>query len=478
MNRLLDFSLIAEITGGEWVTPPQDPNRILTGGAFDTRSLGNAEIFFAWQGENSDGHSYLHHLRGTDIKLAIVERPVPAQTEIAILQVPDSMKALHQLARYLARQFKGKIINLTGSSGKTTTKTWLTHILREHFHLLSNPGSFNNQIGCPVSVLSMQADHELMILEMGASEPGDLELLSSIAPADIALLLNVGHAHLGKFGSLENTYRAKAEIFANLREDAVIIVPAADRRLTRYLPDRPVITFGREGADVSFRVVETDGKGFRQTIAFQSELGNHQLVINQPGEYVGELLSAILAVCRQLGLSWQDLEGKLGRLPQEKGRSTFLDGLNGSKLLDDTYNANPESTVNMLKTICSLEMRRTVGVVGNLAELEKNLSSSADHIVDGIPGGITDLILSGETGEILLPLIRQRWPKINTRLAGNIREVVTVVKPMLDAQTVVGIKGSRSSHMERVVLELTGSRFSCQLEKCFRLNRCDVCEKL
>ncbi len=476
MNDLLCFSLIEKITSGEWLAPPPDFDVQLSGGAFDTRSLGQAEIFFAWKGDNSDGHQYLQQLEGSRIKLAIVEQAVPPLNGIAILKVPQTLEALHQLANHLALGFEGKIVNITGSSGKTTTKTWLTHILEDRFNLLSNPGSFNNHIGCPITILFMNATHNLMILEMGSSGLGELDLLSSIAPADIALLLNVGHAHLGKFGSIENTYQAKTEIFNHRRGEAVSIVPGGDQKLATHLQNEPTHTFGRRSDEFSYRIQFVDTQNMSQTIVFQTPLGEKSVVVGQLGNYVGELLSAILAVCFNLGLTWEEVEARLVSLPQEKGRSTFFKGINGSLLLDDTYNANPESMINMLETICSADAEQCIGVVGNLAELEEDLSESAEFILSNLPDRLTALFLSGESGKILIPLIQKRFPELQTEFASSVTEMIDILKPLMNSRTVVGIKGSRSSHMERVIFGLMEKRFTCFLDRCSRLNRCNVCD--
>lgn len=478
MNTLLNFSLIKTITNGQWIAKPENPDDVVQGGAFDTRALGEAEIFFAWKGDNSDGHRYLDKLAGSQVKLAVVEQSVPRQPGLAILKVSDSLKALHQMAEYLAKRFAGKIVNITGSSGKTTTKTWLTHLLKDRFNLLTNPGSFNNQIGCPITILSMTAEHDLMILEMGASELGDLDLLSSIAPADVALLLNVGHAHLGKFGSLENTYRAKAEIFSHMRNGATAILPHGDLKLQPYMPEGPRLTFGDQSPDFSYRVVSVESGNFRQLINFKGRLGEKEIVVGQLGSYVGELLSAICAVCYRLGLVWPDIESKLKSIPQEKGRSTFLKGANGALLLDDTYNANPESVINMLNTISTLGVKRSIGVVGNLAELEENLSESADIIIESIPEGLTHLYMSGETGEILMPLIQKGRPELDIHFVSSIQKMIDRIKPLMNSETVIGIKGSRSAHMERVLLGLMEQEFTCSLNRCPRLNRCEICDQL
>lgn len=476
MNQILTFSRIQSLTNGQWLSLPQHPEQTIRGGAFDTRHLGDAEIFFAWKGEQSDGHAYLQHLAGSGIKLAIVEKDVSVPEGPAVLKVSSSLQALHQLAAWLVEGFNGSVVTITGSSGKTTTKTWLTHILRDHFDLLSNPGSFNNQIGCPMTILSLSEEHELLLLEMGTSGPGELDLLSRIAPADIAVLLNVGHAHLGKFGSLENIYRAKTEIFHYRRNHALAVVPFGDKRLKPYLPTGRICYFGQQAPAFSYQIDHVDSRHLSQTIRFETPEGSESVTVNHPGRYVGELLSAALAVCYHLGLGWRDVKPQLSSLPQEKGRATFVTGINGALLLDDTYNANPESMINMLDTICALEMEQCIGVVGNLAELEQDMRESAGFIVSRLPKKLTALILSGDSARILVPAIQAQRPDLRVIRADAVTEIIDQLRPNLTSQTVVGIKGSRSAHMERVLLGLTGQGFNCLLERCTRLNRCDICE--
>ncbi len=452
---------------------PENSDEELSNGAFDTRSLGNARIFFAWEG----GERFLHHLSNSGIRLIVVEADVPLMEGIAILKVTRSLDALQAMARELARSFDGKIVSITGSSGKTTAKTWLSHILQDRFNLLSNAGSFNNHIGCPVTVLNLQPEHNLLILEMGSSGLGELDLLSSIAPADITLLLNVGHAHLGKFGSLDNTYKAKTEIFLNQRKKAVSLVPYSDRKLRGYLKAGNLEYFGKESPHFSWKTLEVDSDKREQKILFQSLYGNRIATIGQLGNYVGEVLSGIFAVCFHLGLSWEEIMVKLVDLPQEKGRSTFLKGPNDVLILDDTYNANPESLINMLRTICSLDKDRCIGVVGNMAELDDNLKESADYILLNLPEELSHLFLSGETGRILLPLIRDGNPDLDVIFIESVRELIEEVGDLSDGRTVIGIKGSRSAHMERVVYGLTGKATSCDLVSCGRLNMCSACDQ-
>ncbi len=477
MNQLLNFNLIQKITGGEWITTPDNMEEVIRGGAFDTRALADAQIFFAWKGEQSDGHLYLDQLIGSGIRLIVVEKNMAGLGDIPMIRVNSSMDALHQMAKTLASGFAGKIVSITGSAGKTTTKNWLAHILSGPYNLLSNVGTFNNHIGCPITLLNIKPEHELLILEMGSSGLKELELLSSIAPADITMLLNVGHAHLGKFGSRENIYLAKTEIFSHQRQQAVSLVPFGDNRLSDFLPSGSYEYFGKDSPKFNWIRKSIDPMQRTQTIRFNTPYGEKTVVVNRIGDHVGDLLSGVLAVCFFLGVSWEDISPKLDKLPYEKGRAIFLKGKNDVLVFDDTYNANPESVVNMLKTICSLEAERYVAVVGNMAELEEGLTESSAYILDNIPEKLTDLMLNGETGKILFPMIQQRYPNLNVVFIDSLSEILDELKKIAKNGTVIGVKGSRSSHFERIVYSLSGKQTDCLLERCGRINMCAVCDQ-
>ena len=477
MNNLLTFDDVHRLTQGTWLTPPRNPTETLRSGAFDTRSLGDAQIFFAFKTAEGDGHEYLENLVDSQIRLIIVEQSILPVGDMAILKVRNSLETLHTLANALAESFKGKIVTITGSSGKTTAKTWLGHVLKSKFHVLHNEGSFNNQIGCPITILNMDPNHDVMILEMGTSGLGELDLLSSIAPADISVLLNVGHAHIGEFGNRENIYIAKSEIFSHQRKSAKSLIPYNDETIRQYAKNRDFRYFGKRSPDFSWKIVKIDPDPPAQIFSFKTPWGEKEVCVNQLGEYVGDLISAIIAISYFLGIDWQDIEPSLKTLPQEKGRSTFVQIKPGFKILDDTYNANPESTINMLKTICLHGAHRTIAVVGNLAELEEDLVESAAYIVENIPDKLTHLILSGETGQILLPLIKEKFPKLDIRWIESIPEISDVLSTLIVDDTILGIKGSRSAHMERVLYALWGKIGKCGLNRCGRLSMCRDCEE-
>lgn len=475
---MLTYQIIESITAGTWINPPKDGAKAVRKGAFDSRKIEDAEIFFAWKGENSDGHQYVRQLPGTSIKLVIVEREVELDERVAVLKVADSQQALAQLAKHLTKGFQGKIINITGSNGKTTAKSWLFHLLQEHFEVLTNLGSFNNHIGCPLTILNVEEKNNLMILEMGTSGLGELDFLSSLASADISVLLNVGSAHLGKFGNRENIYRGKMEIFNHQKPKAISVLPFQDKMIRDKHNLKNFRYFGLGSPEFSWETETIDTLNKRQMIRFQTPEGVKSSWINQLGDYVGETLSALLVICYHLELKWSDISEKLQTLPQEKGRSTFVKGLNKVTLLDDVYNANPDSTINMLNTICQLDYESYVGIVGNLAEMDEGLKKSAAYIVDNIPGKLTRLLLNGETGRILAPLIQKKHKNLTVDFYEDLSEMTTAALKLCDENTIIGIKGSRSAHLERVLYVLQGESITCNLDRCGLLQMCALCEQL
>jgi UDP-N-acetylmuramyl pentapeptide synthase len=186
-------------------------------------------------------------------------------------------------------------------------------------------------------------------------------------------------------------------------------------------------------------------------------------------------LSAAVAVAYRLGLSWADWADRLADLPVEKGRAVFVRERDDRLILDDTYNANPESLIGMLETICRLRRQPTIGVIGHLAELENPLSESAAHILEHLPKGLSHLYFTGETGRILAPLVAARYPTIQVRYLAEMAALIAHVKAWVGKAAVIGVKGSRSAHMERVVYALQEVDFSCCLTSCSRLNMCNVC---
>jgi UDP-N-acetylmuramoyl-tripeptide--D-alanyl-D-alanine ligase len=464
-------------TGGSWLRQPLPEGTPLRGGAFDTRDLSDADIFFALRGERADGHDFLARLDGSAVKLAVVARPVDApRFGGAVLRVTDTLDALGRMARFLADAFRPKIVAITGSHGKTTAKEVVAHVLAGRRRVLHSPGSLNNEIGVPIALLGLDGSQDTCVLEFSARKAGDIAYLGAIAPPDIAVVTAIGHAHVGVFGSVEAIYRAKAEIFRFLRPGGLALVNGEDARLIELAAGHRTLSFGRRG-DYRAEGIETDGAG-RQSftgvhgaarLAFRSEIsGAHGLY---------PILIA-WAVARELGVPDEDVAARAGRDPGLKGRAMTLKGPGGATLLDDTYNASPETVRNLIATLASLAEPEKILVLGRLAELEEGLAESAALIGEALRPPLSDVYVHAPGQAELFAGLQAAARGVRLHAVAGQPELIGALRDRDRPGTAIGLKAARSAHLERVVHGLLGARIDCALSPCPLLKHCTDCEAM
>jgi UDP-N-acetylmuramoyl-tripeptide--D-alanyl-D-alanine ligase len=471
-----------EATEGRWLRCPLPPGTPIRSGAIDTRALGNAELFAALPGERADGHDFLAALPGTSVRLALVSRDVEiAGFGGAILRVADARSALGRIARYLIDKHRPLVVAITASYGKTTAKELIAHVLEGGRRVLKTPGSFNNEIGVPLTLLALDGLQEAVVLEFAARHPGDIATLGRIAPPDIAVLLNVGRAHIGVFGSLENTYRAKAEIFAALRPGGLAIVGAEDPRLRElarpFAPGRRTVTVGRDLGDFHAEHIQTDAQG---RLRFQAVHGEERLELRAgiPGPHAVYPLLAAWAVAREAGLPDRLVAGRADFQPELKGRARFRRAPGGAAVIDDTYNASPETVINLIRTLASLDAPRKLLVLGHLSELEDGLDESLRLIAPHIQGPLSELWVHDPAGPDMARRLREAGAGIPVRDWPDLRGLIAALREHDRPDTAIGFKASRSAHLERAVEGMMGTPVACALATCGLLKHCTDCEKL
>ncbi len=464
-------------TGGSWLRQPLPEATPLRAGAFDTRVLGDADIFFALHGERADGHDFLARLEGSAVKLAVVARQVDLpRFGGAILRVPDTLAALGRMARSRTDTFRPKIVAITGSHGKTTAKEVVAHVLSGRRHVLHSPGSQNNEIGIPIALLGLDGSQDTCVLEFSARKPGDIAYLGGIAPPDIAVITAVGHAHVGEFGSVDAIYRAKGEIFQHLSAGGLALVNGEDPRLAELAGAHRTLTFGRSG-DYRAEGIATDGAG-RQSftgvhagarLSFRSEIsGAHGLY---------PILIA-WAVARELGVPDEDVAARAGRQPGQKGRTVRLKGPGGATLVDDTYNASPETVRNLIATLASLAEPEKILVLGRLAELEEGLAESAALIGEAVRPPLSDVYVHAPGQPELFERLQALARGVRLHAADSQAQLICELQRRDKPGTAIGFKGSRSGHLERVVQGVLGARIACTLSPCGLLKHCTDCEAM
>ncbi len=341
-----------------------------TGTSTDSRSTKAGDCFFAIGGENFDGHDYVADAFAKGAVCAVVSKDIDEEKSAGkcLLKVEDTIRALGELAREYRRRAGYKVVAITGSAGKTTTRQIIFHALSRRFRVYQSPKSFNNQIGLPLTLLGAAADDQIVIAELGSNHPGEISYLTRIAEPDIAVVTNVYPAHLEGFGDLQTIIQEKLSISEGLKSDGVLIINGDFDRLVDACRAGGLkfITFGKSD-DCDYRAgnIRPDGPASRFTI----DGTEVYLPLAGPGNVENAL--AAWAVCSQFDLTIDDFAQAIETLSPVSMRTELLQ-IGTLTVLSDCYNANPASMKNALEILASLDttgQRRKVFICGDMAEL-------------------------------------------------------------------------------------------------------------
>jgi UDP-N-acetylmuramoyl-tripeptide--D-alanyl-D-alanine ligase len=468
-------------TGGRWLHQPLPGATPLHGGAFDTRALGGAEMFFAFPGRSADGHRFLDRL-GPRIRLALVQREVQREAEApgftgALLRVEDTRLALRQLAAYLVARHRPRVVALTGSFGKTTAKAAVAHVLAGGRRVLSTPGSYNNEIGVPLTLLGLDGEQDAVVLEFSARHGGDIDLLGRIAPPDIAVLLGVGRAHIGVFGSQEAIFRAKGEIFNHLRPGGLALVAAAQPRLRELAAGHRIQTFGRDEGDFRVEGLSTEPWGHQR---FTGVHEARRVAFRAPVAGAHGLYPALVAwaVASELGLPDALVAERLASVPTPRHRGEPLKGRGGAVVVDDTYNASPETVLNLIATLASLPAPEKVLVLGHLSELEQGLGESAALIGTRLAPPLTRCLVYDPCCPGSAERLARAARGIAVEVVADLPALIAALSALDRPGCAIGVKAGRTAHLERAVQGLLGARIDCRLQTCALLKSCTECEAM
>ena len=414
--------------------------------SIDTRKPVDNSLFFALQGPNFDAHEVLE--KSPDICPAgiVVARPIKHPAPQIV--VNDTRIALGELAAAWRQRFTGRVVALTGSNGKTTVKEMLAAIFAIEGSVLSTEGNLNNDIGVPLTLLRLRPQHLLAVIEMGANHAGEIAYLSEMARPNIALVNNAAAAHLEGFGDIKGVAYSKGEIFLGMCHSGVAIINADDDYGDYWLGlnlGRRRILFGKDSRAniklVSTSPVEIMSGGVVYPVDLQLE-----------GEHNVYNAMAAWAVAIAVGVQPEVIQRGLASMQPVKGRLQSLEGYRGATVIDDSYNANPASLRAGIKVLAGKPGRRIL-ILGDMAELGANAEAlHAEVGVQAAQAGIEHLFSFGDLGLATAKAFgegAQHYQKID--------ELLAEVRPLLDEDTVVLVKGSRAARMERVVDYLHGS---------------------
>jgi UDP-N-acetylmuramoyl-tripeptide--D-alanyl-D-alanine ligase len=441
----------------------------------DSRQAVPDSVFVALRGEQTDGHRYIGDAFERGAICAIVERAPEKGAETTVIDlcgqdrpgapalpepifaplclvVPDSLLALQQLSAWWRSCFAVRVVGITGSIGKTTTKEYVASVLAQRYSVLKSEGSYNNEIGLPLTLLQLDDSHQCAVLEMGTYGPGEITLLTQLARPQVGLVTNVGPVHLERMGTIEAILDAKSELPEALPPDGVAILNADDERVRSMAVRTParVFRYGlTPGCDLWADHVESlglDGIRFRIRPAGGAAIPVQLPVTGRHSVYTA-LGAAAVGVVE--GLSWDEIvEGLRGG---EQLRLKPVSAVNGAILLDDTYNSSPAAAIAALDLLDELEGPK-IAVLGDMLELGAHEVEGHRRVAERVVEVVSILITIGERGRLIGEHARALGMPAERvlHLDGN-EAAAAYLSRTLQAGDKVLVKGSRGMAMEQIV---------------------------
>ncbi|HEV2797784.1 MAG TPA: UDP-N-acetylmuramoyl-tripeptide--D-alanyl-D-alanine ligase [Nocardioides sp.] len=433
----------------------------VTGGAFiDTRTPEDGGLFVAVAGERVDGHD-LAEAAGAAGAVAVLGT---RRTDLPTVVVPDVTVALGRLARHVVDRLPDTLVlAMTGSQGKTGTKDYLAHVLGEAGPTVATRGNFNNELGVPLTVLRATPDTRYLVVEMGARGVGHIAELCEIAPPQVAAVLNVGTAHIGEFGSREAIARAKGEIVEALPEDGTAVLNADDDLVAAMATrtSATVSTFGSAPADVAVSDITADELG-RQSFDLVHRGSGATVHLAQVGAFQWRNAAAAAAMALAAGLDLDTVADSLAdAVPASRWRMELSERADGLVVLNDAYNANPESVRAALDTLAGIgggSGRRTVAVLGEMLELGEGAAAAHTGVgAYAAEAGVDVLVAVGPAADAVARGFEQAGGSGVALTTAGRAEAADWLRHNVTAADVVLIKASRGAALEVIADELLGA---------------------
>lgn len=446
----------------------------------DSRKAQDGTVFFAFGGENVDGHDYVADALANGATAAVIERAVDADAPLLdvtqppsgeplptplLIRVPNVLEALQNAARFWRQQIDARVIGVTGSVGKTTTKEVVTKVLARRYHVMRSTGSFNNEIGLPLTLLHLTGEHERVILEMGMYVRGDIAFLAEIARPDVGIVTNVEPVHLERAGTIENIALGKRELVEALppAPAGVAILNYDDRRVRAMAAHTQarVFFYGfSPQADLWADDVETLGlDGIRVRLHYGDvHRGDEQVYLKVPllGRHSAHTVLRAAATGLVEGLDWQEIVEGL-RAPGTQLRLVAVEGPQGSMILDDTYNSSPASALAALNLLKDM-VGRKIAVLGDMLELGDY--EETGHLKVGCRAAsvVEELITVGERAhDIARGAELCGFERSHVHETTDCAEAIPVLQAMLQPQDIILVKGSRGMKMEQIVAAMNST---------------------
>ncbi|CAI8724932.1 MULTISPECIES: UDP-N-acetylmuramoyl-tripeptide--D-alanyl-D-alanine ligase [Bacillus] len=434
-------------------------NETVQGVSIDTRKITTGNLYIPIQGDRFDGHSFVEKAIENGAVATLWKKNVQnPPVNIPVIFVEDTLEALQTLAKSYRDQLDVKVIGVTGSNGKTSTKDIVTSLLATKFKVQKTEGNFNNHIGLPLTILSLEENTEMAVLEMGMSSRGEIEFLSKLARPNAAIITNIGEAHLMDLGSRDAIAEAKLEIVTGLQDGGVFVYNGDEPLLTNRVPSMNLaaetITFGDARANNYYPTsvtLQATGTYFKMNqdeniVFYLPVLGKHNVYNTL----------ASMAIAKYFGVTWEEMKQGLVTLQMTGMRMEIVKTENGLTIINDAYNASPTAMEAAFHLMNGLDgFSKKIVVLGDMLELgdqEVQFHYEVGKLID--PARISYVFTYGRLGAQIAEGAKINFPNERVKVYDNKEELVKNLQEVVDVKDVVLVKASRGMKLEEVITML------------------------
>ena len=431
-----------------------DSAAVVTGVTTDSRAASDGQLFIPLTGERFDGHAYIDSALSAGAAGCLTARvPETMQPGKFYIQVADTRLALKALAAWYRSRFTLPVVQITGSAGKTTTKEMVAAVLSRRYDTLKTQANFNNDIGTPLTLLGLAPQHQAAVIETGMNHFGEIRYLGEMVRPDIAVITNVGDAHIENLGNTrQGILQAKCEIFENLAPDGIAVLNGDDPLLDTVTLPQTILRCGRgEGCNV--RVTDVDDRGIEGiACTVTTARASYRLATASPGGFMIYPMAMAAAIGEALGLTGEEITAGVAAYVPTGSRMHIIHLPEERLLIDDCYNANPQAMTEALRLLAVTQTRRRAAVLGDMGELGE-LTVSAHRAIGALTGELhlDSVIAIGEKARD----IASAAP--NAQWFPSVEDALPAVRAAFTGGTAMLVKASHAMHFENIVKELEQS---------------------
>ncbi|MDQ0202034.1 UDP-N-acetylmuramoyl-tripeptide--D-alanyl-D-alanine ligase [Neobacillus ginsengisoli] len=434
---------------------------MIKGVSIDSRKIEQGHLFIPFKGERSDGHIFVEESIRKGAAAALWQSDVPnPPTHLPILIVDNCQVALQELARKYRKELPVKVVGITGSNGKTTTKDMTAGLLAIQYKVQKTEGNYNNHIGLPLTVLGLHEDTEIAVLEMGMSGKGEIEFLTKLARPDAVVITNIGESHLLDLGSREGIAEAKMEILKGLQDGGLAVLhgdePLLMERIHRDQGNIKIQTFGRNDTNDLYPIeIHQLDKGNQFTI--NASNSSFELPVLGTHNILNALASMLIA--KYFSIPFEKMNEGLARIKLTNMRMELVEGKHGEKIINDAYNASPTSMMAAIELVSNLQgYEQKILVLGDMLELGPQEEQYHLQIGAGLNADQIDLVFTyGQLGGHIAKGARAALGEQRVYAFTDKAELIQELEQHLCEQTLVLVKASRGMKLEEIVISLQKS---------------------